>query len=81
MRCGTKSSNFLIIHIIESKLNWMSGGVTYQGAISPKVFENKCLNFQIKVWAARGHMIFFEKHLVKFLVEETNLGAWLSRDT
>jgi hypothetical protein len=33
---------------IISKINWMGGGVTYQGAIPPNIFEKSALNLEIQ---------------------------------
>jgi hypothetical protein len=66
MNHGTKSSNFLHIQSINSKTNWMRGGVTYQGAIPPKESENGCPNLEIKIREPSKHGIFFERYLVGF---------------
>jgi hypothetical protein len=44
---------------IISKINWMGGGVTYQGVIPPKGFENGCPNLEIENRAAREQENFF----------------------
>jgi hypothetical protein len=64
MRCDTKNSIFLTIQSIISKLNWMGGGVTYQGVIPSKGFENGCPNLEIKNGAAREQEKKIEWYLV-----------------